>query len=120
MIDTDAPAWPLPTVPNRCTIWPKTTIERLESSVSPVLGTAPTTAVGTDVAEPEPDEFFAVTTALSVLPWSTETSVYDWLVAPLMSAQLPPFESQRRHWYVNVIGVAPLQAPFEDVSVEPT
>jgi hypothetical protein len=28
-----------------------------------------------------------------------------------MLAQLPPLESQRRHWYWNVIGVEPLQFP---------
>src|SRR5262245_9361651 len=37
-----------------------------------------------------------------------------------MLAQLLPLESQRCHWYLNVIGVVPLQAPGPAVSVLPT
>jgi hypothetical protein len=79
----------------------------------------PTTALASawDVACPA--EFVAVTVARSVCPTSALPTVYDWLVAPEMSEQLLPFVSQRRHWYVYVIGVEPDQLPFDTVSCEP-
>jgi hypothetical protein len=42
------------------------------------------------------------------------------LEAPVMSAQLAPAESQRRHWYEYAIGVEPLQLPGAAVSPDPT
>src|SRR5581483_5116736 len=47
-------------------------------------------------------------------------SVYVFVLAPEMSEQLPPFSSQRRHWYEYVIGAVPLHSPGSAVSVEPT
>ena len=41
-------------------------------------------------------------------------------MAPATSAQLPPAESQRRHWYEYVIGVVPLQPPADAVNPDPT
>jgi hypothetical protein len=41
----------------------------------------------------------AVTATRSVDPWSAVTALYDEAVAPAMSAQAEPLESQRRHWY---------------------
>jgi hypothetical protein len=38
--------------------------------------------------------------------------VYVEAVAPEMLTQLAPAELHRRHWYLNDIGVAPLQLPF--------
>jgi hypothetical protein len=57
-----------------------------------------TTDVGAEVAEAVPAELRAVTRARSVLPSSTEVSVYVFDVAPLMSEQLAPVWSQRRQW----------------------
>jgi hypothetical protein len=37
-----------------------------------------------------------------------------------MSEQLPPLESQRRHWYLNVIGAVPPQFPLFAVRVLPS
>src|SRR5438093_13315552 len=36
-----------------------------------------------------------------------------------MSAQLPPTESQRRHWYVYVCGCPPFHVPWPAVRVWP-
>jgi hypothetical protein len=57
-----------------------------------------TTAVGTDVSALEPAPFVARTRTRRVLPTSADVRVYALLVAPMMFEQLPPFESQRRHW----------------------
>jgi hypothetical protein len=46
----------------------------------------------------EPAELVARTRTRSVLPTSTDVSVCGFFVAPLMFAQLPPLELQRRHW----------------------
>src|SRR5262245_52869192 len=81
---------------------------------------AATTALGTDVACAEPSLFFAVTRTRSVLSWSTCFSAYVFSVAPLMFEQLPPSLSQRRHWYVNVIGVDPFHFPGSAVNVSLT
>ena len=66
------------------------------------LGTPPfvTTPVGVDVDERAPSEFRAVTRTRSVRPMSSAVGTYVLAVAPPMSTQLPPTESQRRHWYV--------------------
>src|SRR4029078_8967461 len=40
-------------------------------------------------------------------------------VAPPIWEQLPPFSSQRRHEYANVIGAVPVQLPLVVVSVLP-
>ena len=60
-------------------------------------GLAETTAVGADTATLDPAEFDARTRTRSVFPTSTDVSVYVLLAAPMMFAQLLPFESQRRH-----------------------
>ena len=53
--------------------------------------------------------------------WSTsaDASVYDWFVAPVMSAQPLPSVLQRCQWYANVVGLL-LQLPFDAVSVDPS
>ena len=53
------------------------------------------TAVGTEVAVLCPSALIAVTRKRSVLPTSAEVSVYLNPCAPLITAQLPPFSSQR-------------------------
>jgi hypothetical protein len=45
--------------------------------------------------------------------------VYVLPVAPTMFEQLAPPVSQRRHWYVNVIGWVPDQVPWSAVRVSP-
>ena len=55
------------------------------------------TAVGTDVAVVRPSAFCAVTLTRSVFPWSTCFRRYVFSLAPLISEQLPPSWSQRRH-----------------------
>jgi hypothetical protein len=79
-----------------------------------------TVAVASDVALAGPTAFVAVTTTRIVEPASAEVSWYDWLPAPAMSLHGEPLTSQRRHWYVNVIGGVPFQVPFEAVSVWPS
>src|SRR6476659_8981645 len=70
-------------------------------------GFAFTTELGTDVDDAEPSAFLAVTRTRIVLPTSTVLRTYVLSVAPLIDEQLPPFESQRRHWYAKVISVEP-------------
>ena len=41
-------------------------------------------------------------------------------VAPAMSEQFAPAASQRRHWYVKLIGVLPVHVPSPAVSVCPS
>ena len=77
------------------------------------------TAVGTDVDWAAPSAFRAVTRERIVLSTSTFFSTYVFSVAPPIVAQLPPSLSQRRHWYVNVVGV-PLHVPLLVVSVLPS
>src|SRR5689334_13067031 len=83
-------------------------------------GFALTTPVGTDVDAFEPSLFRATTRTRSVLPWSTSFSVYDFSVAPLMSEQLPPLESQRRQLYAYAIVAVLSHWPVLAVSVWPT
>jgi hypothetical protein len=49
-----------------------------------------TTAEGADVDVLDPAVFVAVTRTRSVLPTSTDFSVYVLFVAPLIDEQLPP------------------------------
>src|SRR6266487_381134 len=79
-----------------------------------------TIAVGADNAVAEPAEFEAVTAATNVAPPSAETTWYADPVAPTMSAQFPPLESQRRHWYEYVSGCVPVQVPVVVVRVCPS
>lgn len=53
-------------------------------------------------------------------PVSLEVSVKVALVAPPMSMQLPPAESQRRHWYEYANGAVPLQVPDDPANPKPT
>ena len=77
------------------------------------------TAVGTDVDWVAPSAFRAVTRERIVSSTSTFFSTYVFSVAPPMVAQLPPSLSQRRHWYVNVVGVL-VHVPLLVVSVLPS
>jgi hypothetical protein len=61
------------------------------------VATAVTTPVAAEEADDEPALFDAVTTTRTVEPTSADTSVYVLPVAPPMSTQLAPAESQRRH-----------------------
>jgi hypothetical protein len=63
-----------------------------------VVGAAATSAVCADVASVDPAAFEAVTSARSVLPTSVLVSAKVLTVAPVMTAQAPPAESQRFHW----------------------
>jgi hypothetical protein len=58
---------------------------------------AVTTPVAAEEADDEPALFEPVTTTRIVEPTSADTSVYVLPVAPAMSTQLAPPESQRRH-----------------------
>src|SRR5271169_2252647 len=50
---------------------------------------------------------------------SPVTGTYDDLVAPPTFEQFP-FEPQRCHWYVYVIGVVPFHSPLSTLTVCPT
>ena len=63
-----------------------------------VLVVLTTRLVCAEVAEDEPPEFVAVTTARSALPASPDCRAYELLVAPLIFTQLAPDESQSSHW----------------------
>ena len=62
-----------------------------------VVGASRITAVGTDVAGVRPSAFRAVTRTRIVLAWSTCFRTYVFSFAPLISEQLPPSASHRRH-----------------------
>src|SRR5436190_22950369 len=62
----------------------------------------------------------ALITTRSVLSTSAPTSWYVAAVAPAMSAQLAPCESQRCHWLAYVIGVVPAHVPLSAASVSPS
>jgi hypothetical protein len=62
-------------------------------------GGVATIEVGAESAELLPAEFDALTETTSAAPASFEPSVYVWLVAPEMSLQFEPLESQCRHRY---------------------
>jgi hypothetical protein len=70
-----------------------------------------TTAVAADVAVLDPPSFVAVTTTRSAEPTSAEVRPYVKAVAPAMSTQLEPVESQRRHCAAYEIGADPVQEP---------
>ncbi len=79
-----------------------------------------TTAVGTENAEVVSlSAFFASTRNRSVLPTSTETSVYVFELAPLIFEQLPPVLSQRNQNRLKSVGL-PLQSPLSPVSFSPS
>src|SRR5262245_1182574 len=82
-------------------------------------GTESKTSVLMTSAEAPPSAFVAVTTPLIRRFASSFTSLYDCDVAPVMLAQLAPFESQRCHWYENFVGLFD-HVPFEIESVSPT
>src|SRR6266581_8921089 len=90
--------WPFATEPNSVTARPYTAIDWLMFSESDFGGGAATTAVGREVAILEPASFDARTRTRSLLPTSTDVSVYVFAVAPMMFEQLTPLASQRRHW----------------------
>jgi hypothetical protein len=102
----------------------RSTINRFGSVTSAIDTVEPlgasafaTTPVGADVAEDAPREFRAVTRTRIVVPWSADVRTYVFAVAPPMSAQLAPVESQRLHRYENVNGCCPIQVPVLAVSV---
>jgi hypothetical protein len=85
------------------------------------LGVTPATvAVAAEAADADPDVFDAVTTSLIVDPTSGEPTVYVAAVAPLISAQLAPLWSQRRHWYAYERGAVPVHVPTEPLSTCPS
>ena len=57
-----------------------------------------TTAVVSDIAEPELNVLVAVTRTLTFDPTSLPVKTYVLLVAPAMLVQLPPDLPQRSHW----------------------
>ena len=57
-----------------------------------------TTAVGSDVAEPEPAALVAVTLTRIFDPMSLPVKTYVLPVAPAMLVQFPPDLLQRSHW----------------------
>jgi hypothetical protein len=66
-----------------------------------------------------PATFVAVTATRIRVPTSVEVSVYAAPVAPAIAAQVVPARSQRRHWWVYIIGDVPDHVPVSAVSVEP-
>jgi hypothetical protein len=58
-----------------------------------------TTAVGAEVASPDPSAFVAVTVTRMVCPTSADCTVYVLAVAPETATQLSPFASHRPHEY---------------------
>jgi hypothetical protein len=80
-------------------------------------GAEETTAEGAETAVAEPAAFEAVTATRMVEPTSAEVSVKEVEVAAATSAQAPPEELQRRHWYVYESGCEPLQVPWLAVRV---
>ena len=81
---------------------------------------AATGDVGADVAPRVPPSFRAATATRSERPTSAEVAAYVRAVAPAVLAQLPPFPSQRCHWYANDIGCVPSQLPGLAVSTSPS
>src|SRR2546430_6930087 len=77
------------------------------------------TAVGTEFANVLPSLLTASTLNRSVLPASTEVSVYVLSWAPLMLAQLPPFALQRVQKKLKSVGLF-LQSPLWPVRIWPT
>src|SRR6266508_917971 len=69
-----------------------------------------TTAVWLELADADPAAFVAVTAMRIVEPTSELASAYVFDVAPLMSVQLLPPASHRRHWYA-IVGPVPDQPP---------
>src|SRR5207244_7930903 len=84
------------------------------------LAVAETAAVGTVVAEVEPNWFLARTRTRIACPTSAEVRRNDAFVPPATFPQAPPYWSQRSHWKANVIGVGPVQLPGLAVSVCPS
>ena len=63
--------------------------------------------------------FVAVTEITSVTPASAPVVTRVWPVAPAMSTQAPPRESQRCHWYAKVADGS-VHVPCEEVRIAPT
>ena len=78
-----------------------------------------TTAVGWLSAAPDPPGLVAVTRTRSVDPISAAVTTYVDAVAPVMSPQVPPRSSQRRHRYAKLAGF-PDHEPLPAVRVWPT
>ncbi len=91
--------------------------ERLGSTV--LIGGETTGAEFQERWEVVPSALLAVTRMWTRAPTSAVSSTYASVVAPGMSTQLFPSTSHLRHWYANVIGVAPVQTPCVPVSVCP-
>src|SRR5918994_707499 len=83
-----------------------------------------TTPVGAEVAEAAPAALRAVTRTRSVVLSSAAVRIYVFPVAPLMSEQLPPVRSQRRHWSAApccaVVPGPPAQSPWRSTLPSPT
>jgi len=82
-------------------------------------GAAATNVVCAELALVEPPELDAVTATLTVDPTSAATRAYVCAVAPAMSLQVAPDESQRRHWYAYGICAVPDHEPAEAVNATP-
>jgi hypothetical protein len=79
-------------------VCPSFAVPLIAGAVTTFGGAAATFAVGLELADADPEVFEAVTARTIVEPTSPEASVYAVPVAPVMSAQFAPLESQRRHW----------------------
>ena len=79
-----------------------------------------TVEVSLDSAVATPPEFVALTWTRIVRPTSAVLGMYVDAVAPVMVTQFSPFVSQRRHWYVYVIGSVPVQVPVVAERTLPT
>ena len=75
--------------------------------------------LGCEFAVSLPSALDAVTSTRTVLPTSAEVSLYDFDVAPAMSAHAAPLLEQRCHWYAYAVGLF-AHEPFPAVTVSPT
>ena len=101
-------------------VWPSCTVP--ETAGSPVFvggAAASTVAVAAAIAVAEPAAFVNDSADRSVEPMSVTETAYVREVAPEMAAQEAPAASQRCHWNPHEAGLAPVQVPYEAVSVWP-
>jgi hypothetical protein len=82
-------------------------------------GAEATGVVARESAEAVPYALVAVSRTRRVRPRSSELRARVVAVAPRISSQVAPDESQRRHWYVSVTGAVPDQVPGVTVRVSP-
>jgi hypothetical protein len=80
---------------------------------------AETIFVDSEFCATAPEEFVAVTSARTDIPYRSDVTVKVLRVAPGIAKQLPVGESHFFHWYVKVIGKEPVHVPLETDSVSP-